>query len=284
METSKGQAAPESGAIPTFGDLAADPEIAALLDFDPAPRKVERPNGWTADLQQELIARIVDTGSPGAACDAMDKNLSGAKHLYRTDGADSFRAAWQAAVALAAERKRAVRAAMTRHPVDVPGIERPRKAECEPAAPLPGQVMNEFGEWEDEASYLQRADEAKDRIGDRLIRLRRMFLEEISKSPGKRAAFEILTELPIDWDKAARCEPQADEPWHNANQREPDMILTAESGWSFGDIGYGPDRLAEARARMDEHRAEQGLEPVDWDEASASRLNRPCRPRSAPCR
>ena len=49
------------------------------------------------------------------------------------------------------------------------------------------------------------------------------------------------------------------------NQREPDMILTAESGWSFGEIGYGPDKMAELRAAIDQFRAEEGLGPVDWD-------------------
>jgi hypothetical protein len=58
--------------------------------------------------------------------------------------------------------------------------------------------------------------------------------------------------------------PQPDEPWHKTNQREPDMILTAESGWSFGELGYGPDRKAELRRAIDEHRAEQGLPAVDW--------------------
>jgi hypothetical protein len=89
-------------------------------------------------------------------------------------------------------------------------------------------------------------------------------LQEISGCAGKRAAFEILTELPIDWDKAERCEPQEDEPWNPARARQPDMILTAESGWSFGECGYGPDRKAQARRAIDAHRAEEGLEPVEW--------------------
>ena len=59
-------------------------------------------------------------------------------------------------------------------------------------------------------------------------------------------------------------EPQDDEPWAKTNQRQPDMILTAESGWSFGEIGYGPDKMAAARRAVDEHRAEEGLPPVDW--------------------
>jgi hypothetical protein len=74
-----------------------------------------------------------------------------------------------------------------------------------------------------------------------------------------------LTELPIDWGRARRLEPQADEPYNRANQRQPDMILTAESGWSFGECGYGPDKKAEARAAIDAYRAEEGLPPVDWE-------------------
>jgi len=50
MSNSEGSAAPASGsndAIPSFDELAADPEIAALLDFKPVPRKIEMPGGWT---------------------------------------------------------------------------------------------------------------------------------------------------------------------------------------------------------------------------------------------
>ena len=132
-------------------------------------------------------------------------------------------------------------------------------------APLPGQVMNEHGEYEDEASYLRRADDARDSIAGKLIRIRRLYLQEISASPGKRAAFEILTELPVDWDLAAKGEPQPDEPWNRGNQRQPDMILTAESGWSFGEAGYGPDKKAELRQAIDAYRQKEGLDPVDWD-------------------
>jgi hypothetical protein len=272
MDTPQGPAAPASGTsepdIPTFEELAADPEIAALLDFEPAPRKIQRPDGWTPDLQRELIARIAHTGSPGRACDAMDKNLSGAKHLYRTDGADSFRAAWKAAMALGAARKRAARAAIVRHPNEVPGITTSRKADVSDEAEWDDSeaddILNEYGEPEDRRAFDNRVDAARDSICRKLLNARRLYLQDISASPGKRAAFEILTELPIDWDKAARLEPQDDEPWNIANQRQPDMLLTAESGWSAGEFGYGPDRKAEARAAVDAYRASEGLPPVDW--------------------
>jgi len=253
--------------IPDFGILAADPEIAPLLEFEPARRKVERPDGWTEELQRELIARIAHTGSPGEACKAMDKNLSGAKHLYRSSGAASFRQARKAAIALAASRKRAERAAAPKPPFDVPGtVSRRTKLLASAAGPLPGQVRNEHGEWEDEASFLARAEQAKDSIRENLLRCRRLFLAEISGSAGKRAAFEILTELPIDWEKAKRLEPQPDEPWNSTNQRQPDMVLTAESGWTMGEHGYGSDRKAELREALDEYRNEEGLSAVNWDE------------------
>jgi hypothetical protein len=137
------------------------------------------------------------------------------------------------------------------------------------ARPLPGQVMNEHGEWEDEASYLRRGEDAKESIKEKLLRCRRLYLMEISGSAGKRAAFEILTELPVDWEKAKRLEPQPDEPWKSTNQRQPDMILTAESGWSFGEFGYGEDKKKELREALNQHLIEEGQEPVDWSESAA---------------
>jgi hypothetical protein len=134
------------------------------------------------------------------------------------------------------------------------------------AGPLPGQVMNERGEWEDEASYLRRGEEAKDSIKEKLLRCRRLYLMEISGSAGKRAAFEILTELPIDWEKAARLEPQPDEPWKSTNQRQPDMILTAENGWTFGEFGYGEDKKKELREALNEFLAEEGKDMINWEE------------------
>ena len=146
-----------------------------------------------------------------------------------------------------------------------PALDSRRRKPAAADGPLPGQVLNEFGEWEDEESLHRRAEEAGDRIANRLVRIRRLYLQEISGSPGKRAAFEILTELPIDWEKAERGEPQPDEPYNRARQRQADMILTAESGWSFGELGYGPDKKAEIRKAIDEHRAEEGLPPVEWE-------------------
>jgi hypothetical protein len=267
MSAPSAAAAPASGNpdIPTYQGLAADPEIAALLEFEPVARKVKRPDGWTAELQRELIARIAATGTLQSAVWQMGKHATGAEALYKVPGADSFRAAWDAALALGRRRN----GLDVRPPWlgDVPGITR-RKIKERPASPdREGQRLNEFGEWEDEESMRARAEDARDSITMKLLNARRLYLAEISNSPGKRAAFEILTELPIDWELASQLKPQPNEPWHRVNMRKPDMLLTAENGW-LNDCarGIGPDKMAELRAAVDRHRAEQGLEPVDWND------------------
>ncbi len=247
-----------------------DPEIAALLDFEPCPRKREAEGAWTPELQREFIARLAVTGSPGRASEEMGKTDTGVRKLYRSPEGASFRSAWDRAVELA-KRRKAERAGAGDAVIPgsrPPSLDNRRKrpwGDETGAGPLAGQVVNEYGEWEDEDSIARRAEEARENICRKLLNARRLYLQEISSSPGKRAAFEILTELPIDWDKAEAGEPQDDEPWARTNQRQPDMILTAESGWSFGEAGYGPDKKAELRKAIDEHRQEKGLPPVDWD-------------------
>lgn len=266
MSEPKGPAGPASGTISTYDELAADPGIAALLDFDPVPRTYQRKGSWTPHAQREFIARLAVTGSPGKASEEMGKDRGGARKLYKAPEAESFRAAWDSAVELAIERV-AERAAMQCLPPGTmpPSLDPRRRFPAgESGPPLPGQILNEYGEYEDEASFHRRGEEAKDSIANKLLKIRRLYLQEIAASPGKRAAFEILTELPVDWDKAARLEPQDDEPYRTSNQRKPDMVLLAESGWSFGELGYGPNRLAAARQVIDDQRAEEGLPPIDW--------------------
>lgn len=218
------------------GGLPADPQLEALLNFEPVARKVKRRDGWTPELQRQFIRLIVEKGSPQRAAVAMRKKLSGIEALYREEGAESFRAAWDGAVDLAADRELARASARIAAGVPAEPPHR-RKTPFAPAAgPLPGQMLNEHGEWEDEESLRRRAGEARDSISRKLLNCRRLYLREISDSPGKRAAFEILTELAIDWDRAERLEAQADEPWRKPNMREPDMLLTAENGW-MGDKG-----------------------------------------------
>lgn len=275
MNAHQGSAATASGTanddIPTFEELAADPEIAALLDFEPVPRNHAKANGWTADMQRMFIAWLAYYGSPTNACDELGKARSGIDKVYKSPGAEEFRASWDGAVALA-EKRRIAR--MTARRGGAGALRAPAMSRAKPQrtdldlngnAPLPGQMLNEHGEWEDEDSIRRRVEDAKDSICKKLLRCRRLFLQEISSCPGKRAAFEILTELPVDWEKAAEREPQPDEPYNPVMMRKPDMVLTAESGWLAGELGYGPKKKKELMRAIDEYRAEQGLQPVDWE-------------------
>src|SRR5215207_2257610 len=83
-----------------------DPEILALLDFAPVPRRNKKEGGWCPEMQRLFIARLAVHGSPGKACDEVGMYRSGVDKVFKSPGAESFRAAWAAAVALA-ERRRA---------------------------------------------------------------------------------------------------------------------------------------------------------------------------------
>ena len=47
-----------------------EPLDPSLLHFEPVVRKVKRPDGWTPDLQRQLIALIAQSGSVQVACTA----------------------------------------------------------------------------------------------------------------------------------------------------------------------------------------------------------------------
>jgi hypothetical protein len=272
-------------------DLPLDAEIAALLEFAPVPRKVKRPDGWTAERQREFIHRLALNGSPTRAAQEMGKNISGIEAIYKEKGAESFRAAWDGALALG-QRRKAAKEQGEAYAGRAPGL----NVRGQAARPerLPGQILNEFGEWEDEASIQRRAEKARDEISNKLLRARRLYLAEISSSPGKRAAFEILTELPIDWDRARRLEPQPDEPWRCPRMQSGDMLLTAENGW-LGDVvhaqtlsrrrrSYGHRIWADRRAHFDRlhHRVpDAGAEPHqrvqhDLERSVGGQVGRPC--------
>lgn len=91
--------------------LFADPEIAPLLDFEPVPRKIEVPGGWSPDKQREVIARLCVHGSANRACDEMGMHRTGLTKVYKSPRAKSFRAAWDNAVALATRRRKQSEAA-----------------------------------------------------------------------------------------------------------------------------------------------------------------------------
>ena len=270
------QAAPSSNPDATEEGVH-DPIIAALLNFEPAPRQNKRKNGWTPALQRMFIAELAQTGSPNLAAEALGKSRYGVEKVSKSEGAEGFRAAWDAAVALYEERDaQAVVVRSDGAEGRPPFVDRRRRNNPSPSAPwLEGQVLNEYGEWEDENSIVRRAEEARNSVTRKVLNARRHYLHEISGCPGKRAAFEMLTDLPIDWDKAARFEPQEDEPFRTVvSMRSPEMLLTAENGW-MGDVVHGRDKKAELKKQIDDWREEEGLEPVDWSREPDDREEEP---------
>ena len=150
MDARQGSAAPPSGTslpdIPDFATLAADPEIAPLLNFEPVVRKVKRPDGWTPDLQRELIARIASTGTVQSAVWQMGKHATGAEALYKTPAAVSFRTSWDAAIIIG--RRRNHLDSSPRFAGAVPGIQRRGSARDLPPEPPPEPTLSDDQKWD----------------------------------------------------------------------------------------------------------------------------------------
>lgn len=77
------------------------------LDFAPVPRLRQRRNGWTAETQRLFIHALADCGCVSKAAQAVGLSARGAYRLLEADGADSFAAAWDQAIARGVERLRA---------------------------------------------------------------------------------------------------------------------------------------------------------------------------------
>jgi hypothetical protein len=80
-------------------------DFGDLLDFEPVPRR-PRADGWTPELQRAFIAALAVTGSPRRGARAVGKAQYGAEQLRKAKGAEGFNAAWDRAMALAAEKGR----------------------------------------------------------------------------------------------------------------------------------------------------------------------------------
>ncbi|WP_255551968.1 hypothetical protein [Erythrobacter crassostreae] len=75
-----------------------------IPDFTPVPRRCQRHDGWTEERQHAFIDALADTGSVAAACKTVDMSTEGAYYLRRQPHAESFRAAWAAALDLGVQR------------------------------------------------------------------------------------------------------------------------------------------------------------------------------------
>lgn len=76
------------------------------LAFTPVLRR-GRVDGWTAERQRAFIEALAVTGSPGRAAAALGKSATGAIQLRSAPGGESFSAAWDRALAMAAQNGRA---------------------------------------------------------------------------------------------------------------------------------------------------------------------------------
>jgi hypothetical protein len=107
------------------------------LDFQPVPRRVNRPDGWTAERQREFIRRLAVHGSPQQACLEMGKNVTGIEAVYKVPTAHSFRAAWDHAVSIGLEAQG--RGGGPLHLGPVPGIHRRGQTGKPPPPPADGE-------------------------------------------------------------------------------------------------------------------------------------------------
>jgi hypothetical protein len=97
-----------------------DPELAALLEFEPVPRQVNRPDSWTPERQRRFLELIVQTGSPQQAARAMKKQLSGIESVYRDDEVGQFRASWDGICELVRTREERRLRALSADPIAEP--------------------------------------------------------------------------------------------------------------------------------------------------------------------
>ena len=75
--------------------------LGDLLEFTPVPRKKERVDGWSAEKQRAFIAALAATGSKRQASMSIGMAAYGVDQLLKADGSDSFRAAFDRAIAIA---------------------------------------------------------------------------------------------------------------------------------------------------------------------------------------
>lgn len=72
--------------------------LSILTDFTPVPRRFNRGDVWTEEVQRTFIAVLADCGSVEAACRFVGRSPASAYRLRRHPLGAGFAAAWQAAV------------------------------------------------------------------------------------------------------------------------------------------------------------------------------------------
>lgn len=89
------------------GQAGEDPFAAFgdLLDFDPVPRRANRADGWTDEVQRAYIAALSLTGTDRAACRAVGKSTFGVNQLLDNPDSAGFRAAREQAQEIAGDER-----------------------------------------------------------------------------------------------------------------------------------------------------------------------------------
>jgi len=73
-------------------------------EFLPVPRAQNRHTGWTPERQRGFIEALMNTGSVKSAAHAVNMAPEGAYALRRHPEAESFRKAWEEALAVGVQR------------------------------------------------------------------------------------------------------------------------------------------------------------------------------------
>ena len=77
--------------------------LGDLLEFTPVPHKKERVDGWSAERQRAFIAAVSATGSKRRAAQLIGMAPFGVDQMLKAEGNDSFKAAYERAMAIAAQ-------------------------------------------------------------------------------------------------------------------------------------------------------------------------------------
>lgn len=180
------------------------------LDFTPVPRdpRGARSDGWTPQRQREFIEMLAATGSVTAACRGVGLRSTGVYGLRHRKGAESFRAAWDAAVERGTSQ---VRDILTDHSINgVPEsvwwagkqVGERRKFNHNTMRWILERGERGRGKAESEAERDRNEALAKKWIADLRAEVERAEAAKwarIGDDPAKRAAYELLNG-PVDWE------------------------------------------------------------------------------------
>nr|MBA3834916.1 hypothetical protein [Sphingomonas sp.] len=214
---------------------------------------------WSPEHQRAFIAALAITGSPRQAARHVGRAQFGADQLRTAKGGRSFAAAWDSALDLARE--------LARLHGNLGELSR-KTEEANAQAKASGRYVladpRDGDGCEDEDSLQREAAETRERIWNKLERMRRnMLRDEIIPDPAKRAAWVVLsgpeeveavengTWVGAKWqaeadDESTGCKAEAEKQPADLGER---CVPGSAGGWprtqsgenpSDGEAGRGP--------------------------------------------